>query len=42
MYCRDGTDGLRWKGWGKQFRGKYAEDMYAQIVQILVNPLGSE
>lgn len=42
MYCRDGTDGKMYKGWGFQFRQKHALDLYNQIVEILVNPLGNE
>lgn len=38
MYCRDGTDGKMYRGWGAKFREKYALDLYNQIVQILVNP----
>lgn len=32
MYCRDGTDGKQYKGWGLMFRQKYAQDLYNQIV----------
>ena len=32
MYCRDGTDGKLFKGWGAQFRQKYAVNLYNQIV----------
>jgi hypothetical protein len=32
MYCRDGTDGKQFKGWGAEFRRKYAVDLYTQIV----------
>ena len=42
MYCRDGTDGKQHRGWGAQFRQKYAVDLYNQIVQILINPLPNE
>lgn len=39
MYCRDGTDGKNYKGWGKQFREKNALNLYNTIVKILVNPI---
>ena len=32
MYCIDLTDGKAHKGWGAQFRQKYALDLYNQIV----------
>lgn len=32
MYSRDGTDGKQFKGWGAEFRRKYAVDLYTQIV----------
>ena len=32
MYCNDNTDGKSHKGWGQQFRIKYAEPLYSQIV----------
>jgi hypothetical protein len=41
-YCQDGSDGSEWKGWGKQFREKYAAELYAEVVQILVNPIANE
>lgn len=42
MYCRDGTDGKNFRGWGAQFRQKYAMNLYNQIVEILVHPIGNE
>ncbi len=41
MYCRDGTDGKLYKGWGAQFRQKHGVDLYTQVVEILINPLPS-
>lgn len=39
MYCKDGTDGKGYRGWGAQFRQKYAVDLYNQVIKILVNPV---
>ena len=42
MYCRDGTDGKQYRGWGAQFRSRYAESLYNQVISQLVNPIPDE
>lgn len=40
MYCYNHTDGKKYKGWAAEFRNKYGQNLYEDIIQILINPFG--